>query len=83
LKYSHVIEDDIHIVNLTGISDIFGYGETLTEALDSLHEHLTVLAHELFENFPRYSQERPDDIPYLLQFSMLLDSEKFLLKIWN
>jgi hypothetical protein len=71
LKYSHVVEDDIHMVNLTGVPDIFGYGETFTEALDSLLDHLTVLAHGLFEDFPRYSQERPNDIPYLLQLSML------------
>ncbi|WP_254450630.1 hypothetical protein [Cohnella herbarum] len=71
LEYTFAKEDGVHMVSLTGIPDIFGYGDTITEAGHDLAEHLKVLTEEMYEDFERFATQRPHDIPYLLQLSMM------------
>jgi hypothetical protein len=71
IEYTHRVEEAIIMVSLTGIPDIFGYGNTITEAGHDLAEHLKVLTEEMYEDFERFAIERPHDVPYLFQLSLM------------
>jgi hypothetical protein len=71
IEYTFSLEEDIIMVSLTGIPDIFGCGSTITESSHDLAEHLKVLTEEMYEDFDRFAAERPRDIPYLFQLSMM------------
>ena len=67
IQYSIEKSEGVYMANMTGIPDIFGYGDTVKIALGDLFNHLKVLIDEMLEDFDRFSSERPRDAFYLLQ----------------
>ncbi|WP_027087521.1 hypothetical protein [Cohnella panacarvi] len=67
--------EGVLMATMTGIPDIFGYGDTEKDALADLFSHLKVLIDEMLEDFGRFSSERPRDAFYLLQL-VETESEK-------